>query len=202
MKKSVIIAVLGISSYAAFAQGHINFTSYAANDTAGFTTTLFGSGGNTTVPSSFTAQLYYAIGTVNDPVDTGSASSVLSAPAAGLTLFSGVNAPFTSVFGSFQYFNWGQLDITGYSSGPITFEVVATGTIAGTPYFGRSGSYVMNNIPAGVTAAPTPALGDAGFGNASPFPNMVVASVPEPSTLALAGLGGFGMLMALRRKKA
>jgi hypothetical protein len=27
-------------------------------------------------------------------------------------------------------------------------------------------------------------------------------AVPEPSTLALAGLGGFGMLMALRRKKA
>jgi len=27
-------------------------------------------------------------------------------------------------------------------------------------------------------------------------------SVPEPGTLALAGLGGFGMLMALRRKKA
>ena len=29
-----------------------------------------------------------------------------------------------------------------------------------------------------------------------------VAPVPEPSTLALAGLGGFGMLFALRRKKA
>ena len=29
-----------------------------------------------------------------------------------------------------------------------------------------------------------------------------VAGVPEPSTLALAGLGGFGMLMAMRRKKA
>ena len=28
------------------------------------------------------------------------------------------------------------------------------------------------------------------------------APVPEPSTLALAGLGGFGMLMAMRRKKA
>ena len=28
------------------------------------------------------------------------------------------------------------------------------------------------------------------------------SGVPEPSTLALAGLGGFGMLMAMRRKKA
>jgi hypothetical protein len=31
---------------------------------------------------------------------------------------------------------------------------------------------------------------------------MTANAVPEPSTLALAGLGGFGMLMAMRRKKA
>jgi hypothetical protein len=32
--------------------------------------------------------------------------------------------------------------------------------------------------------------------------DFVLAPVPEPGTLALAGLGGFGMLMAFRRKKA
>jgi hypothetical protein len=32
--------------------------------------------------------------------------------------------------------------------------------------------------------------------------NLDLTSVPEPSSLALAGLGGFGMLMAMRRKKA
>jgi len=32
--------------------------------------------------------------------------------------------------------------------------------------------------------------------------DLVTTSVPEPTSLALAGLGGFGMLMALRRKQA
>jgi hypothetical protein len=32
--------------------------------------------------------------------------------------------------------------------------------------------------------------------------NLVASAVPEPTSLALAGLGGFGMLMALRRKQA
>lgn len=38
--------------------------------------------------------------------------------------------------------------------------------------------------------------------NNMPSVTLNLVAVPEPSTLALAGLGGFGMLMALRRKKA
>jgi hypothetical protein len=31
--------------------------------------------------------------------------------------------------------------------------------------------------------------------------NIIISHVPEPSTLALAGLGGLGMLWQLRRRK-
>lgn len=38
--------------------------------------------------------------------------------------------------------------------------------------------------------------------NNMPSVTLIATPVPEPTTLALAGLGGFGMLMAFRRKKA
>jgi len=69
MKKSIVLAVLGgtMAVVSSHAQGVINFSSYSANGT-GALTTFFG--GSTPVPDGFSAQLYYALGTVSDPERT------------------------------------------------------------------------------------------------------------------------------------
>jgi PEP-CTERM motif len=187
MKKSILIAILGVTASAAtsFGQGYIAFTSYLANGGAGALTTFQGS--STPVPGTFSAELYYALGTVSDPVNGNPGS-----PVSGL---------FTAVPGSITlydasndgYFQGGTAILPTYASGAISFEVVAFGP-AGA--FGRSGAFT-ESIIASSASAPVTNFGDNGTG----MPSFVVP-VPEPTTLALAGLGGLASLVALRRKQA
>jgi hypothetical protein len=194
MKKSLLIAVLGLTASVAssFGQGFIAFSSYSANNNAGATTSLFGGG---LVPAGYTASLYYFIGTVADPVNNANANSISSLPT-GLTALA-----TTSQFldGAAQgYFSGGIVTIPGYASGPVTFEVVAYNgsDYASSAIRGRSGSFTMNSIA--TAGLPVPFLGD----NGQSMPNFFVAPVPEPTTLALAGLGGLASLVAFRRKQA
>jgi len=202
MKKSVIIAILGVAASVAtsYGQGYIAFDSYIANSFASANTYNFG----TTTPvadSTYNAALFYAIGTVSDPVTESLLSSVISDPT-GMTAFSGTITgaqPYpTPISGG--VFGGPGLTIPGYSGGAITFEVIAYN---GSSYDnstsrGRSGSFTMNSIR---TDGIDSAFGD----NGAPMPNFVVGSVtpvPEPTTLALAGLGGLASLVAFRRKQA
>ncbi|MEJ0089552.1 MAG: PEP-CTERM sorting domain-containing protein [Limisphaerales bacterium] len=198
MKKSIFIAVLGLTAGIAssYGQGFVGFSSYLANGTAGATTTIFG--GSTLVPAGYTAALYYFIGTVSDPVDNNSIASITSLPI-GLTAL-GFTQSFATGSATAGYFDGGAATIPGYTaaSGPITFEVVAyngasydTSTIRG-----RSGSFTMTGIATGNQGVPY--LGD----NGTAMPNFFVAPVPEPTTLALVGLGGLASLVAFRRKQA
>lgn len=201
MKKAIILAALGVAATAATskADGFVTFSSYGANDAAGATTTLYGLNGPL-LGAGYTAALYYALGSVSDPVNFGSDSSLISIPT-GLTLYTGVNA--TAGYASSApdgYFNGGTVQIPGYTTGAITFEVVA---YSGADYTSslfraRSGSFTMNNLPT-TFLAPAPYLGDSANGQA--MPNFFIP-IPEPSTFALLGLGGVGMLVAHRRKKA
>jgi hypothetical protein len=198
MKKSIFMAVLGVAALAAtssYGQGTIVFSSYAANGGAGAITTFFGT--SSPLPTGYTAQLYYFIGTLSDPVNTSSASSVLTAPAAGFVALAGATAAYDNSGGAtgqqgLGYFDGSAVSIPGYSSGPITFEIVATGN----GFYGRSGSFTESSISTGL--APSGYFGD----NSSGMPAFVVAPVPEPTTLALAGLGGLASLVAFRRKQS
>src|SRR5882762_145249 len=120
MKKSIFAAVLGMAACAAtsYGQGFVTFSSYSANNGLGATTSTFGSG--TAIPDGYTAGLYYFLGTVADPVDNNSITSITSLPT-GLTLLAGTTAAYSG-----GYFNLADnVTIPGYTSGPITFEVVA-----------------------------------------------------------------------------
>jgi hypothetical protein len=196
MKKSIFIAVLGVAASVAssYGQGYVAFSSYAQT-AANAPASIFGNG--TLLASPYTAALYYALGTVSDPVDETSASSITSAPGAGFTLLSGVTAGFaTSGTSTAGYFDGGLAVIPTYTGGAITFEIVAYdgSTYASSDILGRSGSFTMTGIRLDGVAS---TFGD----NGQPMPSFLVAPVPEPTTLALAGLGGLASLVAFRRKQ-
>ncbi len=180
MKKSILLAVLGLTTggVSSFSQGYVIFSSYLANNGAGATTTINGS---SLVGAGWTAGLYYFIGTISDPVNNNNAASSSSLPT-GL-INSGVTANYLSGYNGQGYFDGSSVLIPGYSSGPITFEVVAYyggSSYATASLRARSGSFTMNSIAVGPT--PAPSLGD----NGQPMPNIIILA-PEPTTLTLAG---------------
>lgn len=190
MKKSIILSILGVTAAAltSYGQGNVNFTSYYANGGAGAATYVFGT--SIFVPDGYNVDLYYAFGTTSDTVASASPNSVAAVPSGmtdlgvtGLTTYSGgyFGNPIVTV------------TIPGYTSGAITFEVVAFNgaDYASSTIRGRSGSFTMASIATG--ANPVPAL--------TGLPDFYVAPVPEPTTLALAGLSGLA-LFAFRRKQS
>jgi hypothetical protein len=204
MKKSIVMAVLGMTAAAAssYGQGSVFFSSYIANAGVGASATYFNGASGTAgtlcgIP--LTAQLYYALGTVSDPV-SANATSIMSA-VTGLGSLSGATAALdnsgAAVGGpGLGFFDGGTVLIPGYTSGAVTFEVVVSGTYLGQQFVGRSGSWTESSIPG-------PGLPAGSFGDHGVMPNMFVATtVPEPTTLALAGLGGLASLVAFRRKQA
>ena len=107
-----------------------------------------------------------------------------------------VSGVAAQTLGTFQFLAW--TGSSTFASATSTFvsaiwtQVVGTASSAGPPP--SAGAGVSLNI-----SSLTPIHGLVS-GNALVMTS--VSAVPEPSTLALAGLGGFGMLMAMRRKKA
>jgi hypothetical protein len=191
MKKSIFIAVLGVAASVAssYGQGYIAFNSYSAN-TGNGAIALAADG--VTPLNGYTADLYFALGTVTDPVN-GDWKSPVSGAFTDVGLV-GVTYANGYIFGPTAI-------LPGYSTGPISFEVVAFNGSSyldpSTTFRGRSGAFTESTI-ANSASSPVTFFGDNGPG----MPNFQVAPVPEPTTLALAGLGGLASLVAFRRKQA
>jgi hypothetical protein len=196
MKKSIFIAVLGLAAGIAssYGQGYVYMNSYSANQGSAFITTIFG--GSTTPDGTYTAELYYALGTISDPVNENSIASITS-PISGA--FTAIPSSLVSYDANGDgYFGASPIGPTvtvpGYSSGAISFEIFAT-NVGGT-IVGRSGAWTESMI--GTSTQSVSFFGDNGTA-----PNFLVATVvPEPTTLALAGLGGLASLVAFRRKQS
>jgi hypothetical protein len=201
MKKSIFIAVLGVTAVAAtssYGQGFVAFSSYIANGGSGALTSTFGTA--TPLGVGYTAYLYYALGTVSDPVNESLVSSITSPISGAFTLLAGSGTAYDNSGNAIGaaglgYFDGATLTIPSYSGGAISWEILASNGSGSV--VGRSGSFTDSSI-----AGPDVPVGVIGDNTTGGFPSFLVAPVPEPTTLALAGLGGLASLVALRRKQA
>jgi hypothetical protein len=182
MKKLILTVALSVACVSAFAQGQLNF----ANFGAGANAPIFDTDGTTKLAgAAFQADLYWGAGTVTD-------SSLLTA----------LGAPAN--FASSGYFLGGSRTITGQPGGStITGQVRVWDTASGSSWAQAStvqgakvGESVLFSIA--LTAPPTTPNTLTGL-NGNSF-SLRVVNIPEPSTLALAGIGLAGMLVLRRRK--
>jgi len=174
-KQLLLLATLGlVSSASVQAQGYFNFANYAAGVTAPVT---FGGVG---IGQGYLADAYWG------PAGTTSEGALTSL---GLAV----------AFAGSGYFAGGSTVIPGQTAA-VTLQVVAWKASDGATFAaalanpnGTTGRGNLIQLVLGVSPGPTPNM--VGL---TPF--SVVGAIPEPSTLALLGLGT-GALLFLRRRK-
>jgi len=197
MKKSVILAVLGLAAGAitSFGQGSIAFDAYFANSSSGATKITFQSGGGL-VGAGYTADVLYSLTPITDAAGSGALTPGWLTSGSGAPSVNNVSAPFETGGKAGWFVSPSLFTLTPYTTGTtVYFEVIGYTTgdsYANAPVRGHSASF--SDVLA--TGAIQPA-----YAQFSSFTLAPVAT-PEPTTLALAGLGGLASLVALRRKQA
>jgi hypothetical protein len=202
MKKSLVIAALGltVAAVSSFGQGSMTFNSYLANGSAGILTTFSGSLGSGPVGAGYTADLLWSLTPITDVAGNGALTAGWNLSGAGNGSTYNVATPFGTTGTTIGYFQsaLNPFQLNPYTAGStVYFEVIAyqTGLTYGTSLGGRGHSATFSTTLATGNAFPT----DIGAAGLQPF--TVSAVVPEPTTLALAGLGGLASLVMIRRKK-
>jgi hypothetical protein len=198
MKRKTLAAVLGAAgvigmAISSYGQGNVIFNNYGASPyyavVYGTTAQHIPAGlAGTAAGANVNVELGWALGTVTSgftlvPSSITAVNGTLTQPD------DGVGSPIGG------WFQGPTLALVGYSAGPISFEILATVASGPNAGLGWGGSLVWTepSIPSG--------LSPAGYFTAMPGDVVIVAPVPEPTTLALAGLGGLALL-AFRRKQA
>jgi len=210
MKKSLVVGMLGLAAVAApsFGQGYIWLDNYDSHGGDGGPLITYGShvylngvsgafgAVGVGLNSSWTVGIYFVEGTpsITDPAGIGFPDPRLSL---GTGVGSTAQVASLSVFGAAGCFLAASCFNTGAPLGSvITAELVVYPTAAGSYAYavcrGHSAPFVM--APVAPSAPQKPLVGDY-------FTGFSAQWIPEPSILALAGLGGLSLWL-LRRKKA
>jgi hypothetical protein len=193
MKKSLLIGLLGVgTAVAAYGQGQIIFSNYYSSHQA--TGITYGNGPNVGlgVGPEISVELMYG-------PTTDTAISQLTLLASSISPV-GVNSivgpgPLTTAYGSYAgtgVFSAGNVTLGAYGS---TYKLALFAFSSGDVYTGYSSMFTgANQASLFVGAPPLPVgLQEQSF--------VVLAVIPEPTTMALGVLGGLSLLM-LRRKQS
>jgi hypothetical protein len=182
MKKVLFATTLGMACISAFAQGTLTF----ANAGPGCVFRIFPDSTTPASGSSWMADLYWASGTVTDSTTL----AALNAP-----------APFDTGAQA-GYFTGGQRTIPGEATGNvITVQVrvwnTAGGNFATWAAAQAAGGFIGESILTQITLGGPPGTPPYMTGLNG---TKVFVLIPEPSGIALAGLGLVGMTVFRRRK--
>jgi len=196
MKRKLVAAILGIAASvslvgSARAQGHVFFATYnyTTDSRVVYGSGIAGHSAGSAVDGSFTADLWYFLGTATAPASTSAQDLALGAG----WVDTGVTTPINgSPAGSI---NGPVVNIPSYVSGPISFVIFAyngTGLNSATTTAQSHGAAFTD---------PSIATGQSGASEFGPgSQTFSVLPVPEPSIFALSGLAA-AALMLIRRKK-
>jgi hypothetical protein len=195
MKKILLASgLMFVAAFAAQAQGVINFSSAGAGVAARFATASGSPGGSNLVSSSMStirADLFWTAGTTTVGVNVDSLAGA------------GFNQIFSSVAAQAGYFSGGSKTITGATPGnSIVAQVRVWDTAFGSYDAARQagGQFFASQLflitPALVPPNTPPNL--VGLGTGGVVYQLQI--VPEPSSMALAGLGAASLLLFRRRK--
>ena len=222
MKKQIALlaTLMAVGSLSAFGQGFVAFSSGAAIVYNEYTTPGVGVTLNS---SGIDATFLWAATTTVDPLGAGQASTgVTSAPGSAWTTVENMissggwtvaqnfststeadNAPISTV-GGLNYNANNSFDLAGITGGSVYQIVVIAwanvgNTIVNLSQAEQGGtvgwSSSFDYTSGASSSSPVNQMSSEGLGKFG------VAPIPEPTTLALAGLGGLSMLF-LRRRKA
>jgi hypothetical protein len=198
MKKSIFIAVLGMAAVAAYGQGKIDFSNYGgtSSPTVNYPSNV---NGGVTVGSSFYAELYYYVGAT--ALDIPTSTSQMTALTTDKPLFgSSLGGSYTGADGTpgSGWFEGGIVQIPGVTSANNLFTSFAI-YVSNDPALAGFTSIFQYPTSASASAGATSMAAAFGSGGGT---LLTLLPVPEPTTLALAGLGGLASLVAFRRKQA
>lgn len=184
MKKVLVATILGLATATGvFAQGHVAFGNYV---TAPYNQVVWAAGtgggldGKGVTQATVQLQLWYGSGIVTD------ASTLLP----GITFGLNPNYTYVGAAGTGGYYDTQIQNLP--DTGSYTFQIRASGTLQGTP-IDTVASVSALWQPDGINSTSLPA-------NIDSHSIGLVVSVPEPTTLALAGLGSVALLVFRRRR--
>jgi hypothetical protein len=183
--KKVILATLmaGLVPMIASAQGTVSFQTSTANHR------VLQTDGSTPVGTGFSAALYWgALGSLEgDLMQLGASTGVTSGT--GFLVNGGVRTTGPATAGGAQ----GTFQVRAWNGAFSTYELAFAGAQA-TSLFGRTTPFAN---PTGDPNGTPPGTAAQLSGWTTPI---TVSAIPEPSTIALAGLGVASLLLFRRRK--